>query len=151
LIDKPDDDFLDISVSEEPEESREEVRNRRFSNIVRLFAEFAFNHSYFKSSEMLDSFSKKDRDFICEENAVFDVLLKLYGLGEIDIEKWKNAQAEIIVPSGEFDLNYCLSLLNDSLLEIKSIKISKTDEIFEIRLGGELSVSITDFGFEVKK
>jgi hypothetical protein len=151
LIDKPDEDFLDISLTEEDAESREEIRNRRFCDIVRLFAEFAFNHPHFKSSELFDSFSKKDRDFVCEENAVFDVLLKLYGLGEINIEKWKNESEEIIVPSGEFDLSYCLSLLNDRLLEIKSIKISKTDEIFEMKLNGGLSVSITDFGFEVKK
>ncbi len=36
----------------------------------------------------------------CRKKHCLDVMLKLYGLGEIDIAGWRSAQHDIIVPVG---------------------------------------------------
>ncbi len=149
LIDKPDEDFIDLNNAEDIIQSKTEERNNRFAQIIRLFIEYSTKHSSYRASEFINSLSDKDKTYVCEENALFDVLLKLYAIGEIDIAKWKAEQAQIIVPMGEFDLSYCLSEMDRRLLTMNNIKIGRDERVFDIALDGGLSVSVTDFLIEV--
>lgn len=151
LIDKPEEDFLNLNDAEDIIQSKTEERNSRFVEIIRLFMEYCTKHSHFRASEFMDSLTDRERDNISKENAVFDVLLKLYAIGEADISGWKVGNDEIIVPTGEFDLSYCLSELDRRLLNMSLIKIGRDERVFEIILEGGLSVSVTDFLVEVEK
>lgn len=67
-----------------------------------------------------------------EERLLFTTILKLYDIGTIDIESWKqNSSQTIINPLEEFNLEYCLyELLDrfDYMAEIRSIDILKNDD-----------------------
>jgi hypothetical protein len=150
LIDKSDEDFVDLNNVEDIVQSKTEIRNERFTEIIRLFINYATEHRLFRASEWIASITEEKLTYIGKENAIFDVLLKLYAQGEVDIANWKTSNDEIIVPMGEFDLAYCLSEVDPKLLKMDIIKISRDDKVFEITLEGGLNVSVTDFVVEVR-
>ena len=86
---------------------------------------------------------------LCKDNSLLDVMMKLYSMGKIDIEGWKNSERNIIIPSGEFDLAYCLSELNDELLNMKSVRINRLNEVCEFAIEGQMKIFSNDFDIEV--
>ena len=91
----------------------------------------------------------EDLSEMCKDNSLPDVMMKLYSMGGIDIEGWKNSERNIIVPSGEFDLAYCLSELDDELLNIKSVRIDRLNEVCEFTIEGQMKIFSNDFAIEV--
>ena len=80
-----------------------------------------------------------------------DVMLKLYGMGEIDVAGWRSEQHDIIVPVGEFDLSYCLSELTEDLVQMQSILIHKLDGVITLSDDAGNRIKINDFKIEVRR
>ncbi len=74
-----------------------------------------------------------------EERLLFTTILKLYDIGTIDIESWKQSNSQSILnPSEEFNLEYCLYELSDKfdyINEIKKIELLKDDsDLVEVEI-----------------
>ena len=46
-------------------------------------------------------------------------------LQELNIEEWKNGERFTVIPSGEFELSWCLEEIPEEYLEIKQIRFTK--------------------------
>ena len=86
-----------------------------------------------------------------QEKSLPDVMLKLYGIGEIDVAGWRSEQQNIIVPVGEFDLSYCLSELPKEFVQMESILIHKLDEVITLLDSAGGSIKMNDFKIEVRR
>lgn len=144
------DDGIDIT-SDDIAENVADIRNERYVEIIRELLSFAENRAVFNFSEYLDTVSKTQLHEQMQEKALPDVMLKLYGLGEIDIAGWRSAQHDIIVPVGEFDLSYCLSELPEESVQMESIMIYKLDNVITLsdHKGGHIEMN--DFKIEVRR
>lgn len=144
------DDGIDIT-SDDTAENVADIRNERYVEIIRGLLSFAENRAVFNFSEYLDTVSKTQLHEQMQEKALPDVMLKLYGLGEIDIAGWRSAQHDIIVPVGEFDLSYCLSELPEESVQMESIMIYKLDNVITLsdHKGGHIEMN--DFKIEVRR
>lgn len=144
------DDGIDIT-SDDTAENVADIRNERYVEIIRGLLSFAENRAVFNFSEYLDTVSKTQLHEQMQEKALPDVMLKLYGLGEIDIAGWRSAQHDIIVPVGEFDLSYCLSELPEESVQMESIMIYKLDDVITLsdHKGGHIEMN--DFKIEVRR
>ena len=78
-------------------------------------------------------------------------MLKLYGLGEIDVAGWRAEQHDIIVPVGEFDLSYCLSELPKELVQMQTMLIQRLDGIITISDEAGNSIKMNNFKIEVRR
>ena len=144
------DDGIDITI-DDTAENVADIRNERYVEIIRGLLSFAENRAVFNFSEYLDTVSKTQLHEQMQEKALPDVMLKLYGLGEIDIAGWRSAQHDIIVPVGEFDLSYCLSELPEESVQMESIMIYKLDNVITLsdHKGGHIEMN--DFKIEVRR
>lgn len=144
------DDGIDIT-SDDTAENVADIRNERYVEIIRGLLSFAENRAVFNFSEYLDTVSKTQLHEQMQEKALPDVMLKLYGLGEIDIAGWRSAQHDIIVPVGEFDLSYCLSELPEESVQMESIMVYKLDNVITLpdHKGGHIEMN--DFKIEVRR
>lgn len=144
------DDGIDIT-SDDTAENVADIRNERYVEIIRGLLSFAENRAVFNFSEYLDNVSKTQLHEQMQEKALPDVMLKLYGLGEIDIAGWRSTQHDIIVPVGEFDLSYCLSELPEESVQMESIMIYKLDDVITLsdHKGGHIEMN--DFKIEVRR
>ena len=133
------DDGIDI-ISDDNAETAADIRNKRYVEIIRELLTFADKNSIFCFSDYLAVVPKEQVQEQIREKSLPDVMLKLYGLGEIDIAGWRAEQHDIIVPVGEFDLSYCLSELPIELVQMQTILIQKLDEV--ITLSDETGNSI---------
>lgn len=105
---------------------------------------------FFRFSDYLKSVPKEQLQKQLQEKFLPDVMLKLYGMGEIDIAGWRSAQHDIIEPVGEFDLSYCLSELPEELVQMQMILIHKLEEMITLSDDMEYSIKINDFKIEVR-
>lgn len=144
------DDGIDIA-SEDTAENAADIRNKRSVDIIRGLLSYAENKPVFCFSEYIESVPKEQLQYQLQEKSLPDVMLKLYGLGEIDIAGWRSEQQDIIVPVGEFDLSYCLSELPEKLVQMDSILIYKRDEVITLSDDAFGSIKINDFNIEVKR
>jgi hypothetical protein len=78
-------------------------------------------------------------------------MLKLYGLGTIDVAGWRSEMQEIIAPVGEFDLSYCLSEMPVELVQMQAIQIHKLDDVISLSAGEDVMMQMNDFEIEVRK
>lgn len=143
------DDGIDI-VNEDNTETAADIRNKRYVEIIKELLSFADQNAIFRFSDYLQSVSKEQLQKQLQEKSLPGVMLKLYGMGEIDIEGWRSAQHNIIEPVGEFDLSYCLSELPKELVQMQMILIHKLEEMITLSDGMEHSIRINDFKIEVR-
>lgn len=144
------DDGIDAG-SVENAETIADIRNKRFVDIIRGLLTFADKKSVFCFSEYLETIPRELLNEQVQEKSLPDVMLKLYGLGEIDIAGWRSEQQDIIVPVGEFDLSYCLSEMPEELVRMQTILIHKLDDIINFSDDAESSIKMNDFKIEVIK
>ena len=144
------DDGIDIK-SDEAAENVADIRNKRYVDIISGLLSYAENKHEFCFSEYLTSVSKEQLQEQMQEKLLPDVMLKLYGLGEIDVAGWRAEQHDIIVPVGEFDLSYCLSELPEEFVQMESILIYKLDEVITLSDDAGGSIRMNDFKIEVRR
>ena len=144
------DDGIDI-IDEDTAENAADIRNKRYVDIIRGLLSYAETEPVFSFSEYFASISKEQVQNQLQEKALPDVMLKLYGLGEIDVAGWRQAQRDIIVPVGEFDLSYCLSELPEKLVQMNSILVYKLDEVITLSDDTGGSIKMNDFKIEVRR
>lgn len=144
------DDGIDIT-SEDAAENIAVIRNQRYVDIIRGLLSYAENKTIFCFSEYLASVSKKQLQEQMQGKALPDVILKLYGMGEIDIEGWRSEQQDIIVPVGEFDLSYCLSEVPKEFVQMESIWIHKLDKVITLSDAVDGYIKMNDFMIEVRR
>lgn len=143
------DDGIDIE-NEDNAETAADIRNKRYVEITKELLSFANQNAVFRFSDYLKSISKEQLQTQLQEKSLPDVMLKLYGMGEIDIAGWRSAQHDIIEPIGEFDLSYCLSELPEELVQMQMILIHKLEEMITLSDDMEYSITINDFKIEVR-
>ena len=141
--------YVDLTTGDEQIISIEEIRNKRYAAIIKALFSYIRNDDKPKFSGFVDSVGMEDLSEMCKDNSLLDVMMKLFSMGEIDIEGWKNSERNIIIPSGEFDLAYCLSELTDELLNIKSVRIDRLNEVCEFTIEGQMKIFSNDFEIEV--
>ncbi len=144
------DDGIEI-ISEDNAETAADIRNRRYVEIIKGLLSFANQNAVFCFSDYLDSLSKEQLQEQLQEKSLPDVMLKLYGIGEIDVAGWRSAQYDIIEPVGEFDLSYCLSELPQELVQMQMILIHKLDDVITLSDNAGNCVKINNFKIEVKR
>ena len=144
------DDGIDI-VNEDNTETAADIRNKRYVDIISGLLSYAENNHEFCFSEYLTSVSKEQLQEQMQEKSLPDVMLKLYGLGEIDVAGWRSEHQDIIVPVGEFDLSYCLSELPEEFVQMESILIYKLDEVITLSDDAGGSIRMNDFKIEVRR
>ena len=142
------DDGIDI-VSDDNAETAADIRNKRYVEIIRGLLTFADKNSIFCFSDYLAVVPKEQVQEQLREKSLPDVMLKLYGLGEINVAGWRAEQHDIIVPVGEFDLSYCLSELPEELIQMQTILIQKLDEVITLLDAEDGSIKMNDFKIEV--
>ncbi len=98
-----------------------------------------------------------------EDSSLFQIILRLYEAGIIDVAAWKAEKAEVVESaSGEFDLEYCLyrvEVVEPELFGIRKIKLDKPDEqIFETVIRKEMNgawleskLTMNNFAFQVER
>ena len=144
------DDGIDI-VSDDNAETAADIRNKRYVDIISGLLSYTENKPVFCFSEYLASVSKEQLQEQMQEKSLPDVMLKLYGIGEIDVAGWRSEQQNIIVPVGEFDLSYCLSELPKEFVQMESILIHKLDEVITLLDSAGGSIKMNDFKIEVRR
>ena len=142
------DDGIDI-VSDDNAETAADIRNKRYVEIIRGLLTFADKNSIFCFSDYLAAVPKEQVQEQLREKSLPDVMLKLYGMGEIDVAGWRTEQQDIIVPVGEFDLSYCLSELPKELVQMQTILIQKLDEVITLLDAEGGSIKMNNFKIEV--
>ena len=149
LREKEDADIIDVSGAEDIDGDIFEERNRRFSSVVKSLFEFIHKKEKVAFSEYILSLSSEDKQYFAEENTLFNVILKLYGMENVNIREWRESNESIVAPAGEFNLSYCLSELSDNLTEMDEIRINKSDNTFEMMIENGLKITTNDFVIEV--
>ena len=144
------DDGIEI-ISEDNAETAADIRNRRYVEIIKGLLSFANQNAVFCFSDYLASLSKEQLQEQLQEKSLPDVMLKLYGMGEIDVAGWRSAQHDIIEPVGEFDLSYCLSELPQELVQMQMILIHKLDDVITLSDNAGNCIKINNFKIEVKR
>ena len=132
----------------------EQTRNQLYQDIIRSLFGFMKSHSEFTASLYISALSDTELFRFCDDNALPNVLLKLFEIGIVDINSWKQSGDPIPEPKGEFEPAWCLSNLDDSLLQMEKIRISKPENnrkcSFSISHGQtERQISMSDLYVEV--
>ena len=144
------DDGIDTRI-EENIEIIADIRNKRYVDIIRGLLSYAEIKHTFCFSEYIKTIPEEVLKEQLQEKSLPDVMLRLYGIGEIDIAGWRSGQQDIIVPLGEFDLSYCLSKLPDELVLMQTILVDKLDNIISFSDDMETSIKMNDFKIEVMR
>ena len=133
--------------------AREQARNQLFQDIMCSLFAYMQEHRQFFVSQYIGALSVSELFRFCDENALPNVLLKLFEIGKIDIAGWKQSAEPIPEPKGEFEPGWCLSNLQENLLQMREIHITKTERdscCFTVTQDQvQRKISITDFRVEV--
>ena len=155
LTEGSDDRGTYIETEEDNTEAiQEQTRNRLFQDIMQSLFEYMQAHSQFQISQYIGGLSDEEIFRFCGENALPNVLLKLFEIGTLRISGWKQSAEPIPEPKGEFEPAWCLSNLDDNLLQMQEIHITKPENnrkySFSVSQGQtERKISMTDFRVEV--
>lgn len=143
---------LDLAVQETEQAKQIEIRNLRNHRTVEAFFEYAETRQQFTASEFVSAFRVCDLVNVCEENALPNILMTVFGMQELDIAEWKNSEHFTVIPNGEFELSWCLEEMPHKLLQMKKIIFHKLDQTFcfSITLDGkQRNIDMTNFTVEV--
>lgn len=144
------DDGIDIE-SRDHAETAADIRNKRYAGIIRGLFSYAEDRDVFCFSDYIQAVPKEQLQEQLQEKSLPDVMLKLYGIGEIDVGSWRAEHGDIIVPAGEFDLSYCLGELPERLLQMESVQVQRLDEIITVSDDINVLIRMNDFKIEVKR
>jgi len=127
--------ILQEDMSEDLERKRIEEINDIYVEILERMIEFVVSRG---GSSRLSGFIEHLRETpglynrFCTKRLLFITILKLYDIGEIDIDSWREDKEYMMANStGEFSLEYCLAMMQEGknkLSEISKIMVRKTDE-----------------------
>ncbi len=143
---------IDISETDEIDDTYMKIRSQRYSDIIVLFIMYANYHDDFTVSDFVESLSVTQLKNLCEENALPEVLVSLYAMQELNIEEWRNSEHISIMPNGEFELAWCMNEVDENLLQMKKIRFSseKSEYVFTIRNNlQEKKYTLSNFRIEV--
>lgn len=136
-------DSLLVSIDEN-DDSQEIERIRRISDlyvqVVKLFLEETMHSSERTLSQILDNIKVKDvamYEMLKGNRCIFSTAIKLYDMGALPIQQFFESKTRVMMmPSEEFNIEYCLARLKSELPELGLIKefiVEKLDdEIKEI-------------------
>lgn len=132
----------------------EQKRNQLYQDIMDSLFAYMQTHKEFTVTQYVGTLSDAELFRFCEEKALPNVLLKLFEIGRVDIAGWKQSAEPIPEPKGEFEPSWCLSNLNDSMLQMQEIHITKAETerkcSFSVTQGQtERQISMTDFCVKV--
>jgi hypothetical protein len=151
--------------SEQAELERIKRRNRTHVRIVGRLLEFSAAHPEGFSFQTFYDTLRNERDFeeLCRERVLFMDILRLYEIGDIDLELWKRQNEEWCEDcTGEFDLAYCLGRIgrmHPDFYGLRRIQIQTQSKSAELLLPFEAKtekrtpspqIEISDLLFEVK-
>ncbi|MDD2402250.1 MAG: hypothetical protein PHD60_08645 [Clostridia bacterium] len=115
----------DEDLSEENERERIEKINQAYVEILDYLLNYTLqNQGECRLEDVIDSLKRNDDLFekFVVERLLFTTLLKLYDIGSIDIEEWRNSGDKVVMNlSEEFNLEYCLCQLRGKGQYIDSI------------------------------
>lgn len=143
---------IDISETDEIDDTYMKIRSQRYSDIIVLFIMYANYHDDFTVSDFVESLSVTQLKNLCEENALPEVLISLYAMQELNIEEWRNSEHISIMPNGEFELAWCMNEVDENLLQMKKIRFSseKSEYVFTIKNNlQEKKYTLSNFRIEV--
>lgn len=143
---------LDITCEEPDYKKQAEIRNARFRNITCSLFRFTSEKERFRISDFVDYLRVSELKEYSIENALPNVILTMFAMQELDIEKWKNSERFSTIPNGEFDLSWCLEEIPAEYLNVKQIKFKKINSSFSFSAeqdGHEQKIDMTDFEVEV--
>lgn len=112
---------------------------------------YTYNNPVFRLSEYITALPEDVLNQQFQEKSLPYVMLKLYGFGEINISDWKEKHHNTIIPSGEFDLSYCLGEMPENLIQMQMIMIKKSDEIISFPAVDSDNITMNDIIVEVIK
>lgn len=161
-------DFIEkeaLSVDDELEKSKR--INEIYVEILDYIVGYVFNNGdEARIEDIINSLmAEKDRfDRFVEDRLLFTTILKLYDIGTIDLEEWKNRGNKVVMNlSEEFNLEFCLyQLLNkhDYISSIGKIEILKSDDdLLEVEINRSIKddlqviekIEISNFIIKVEK
>lgn len=155
LTENADDRGTYIETEEDNTEAiLEQTRNQLFQNIMQSLFTYMQEHRQFQISQYIGGLSDEELFRFCGENALPNVLLKLFEIGALSISDWRQSAEPIPEPKGEFEPAWCLSNLDDHLLQMQEVHISKPESNRKYSFSVtqeqiERKISMTDFYVEV--
>lgn len=141
--------LVDMSGAQDLNAGNNEKRNKRFVFIINKLFEFASSRELFCFSDFQKSLSQEDLSEMTQENALMNVMFKLYDDRTLPVKAWREGLKPEIEPLGEFDLRYCLTEIPGAFTTMDEILVTKCDNLVEFRVGNELKVFINDFQMKV--
>lgn len=140
---------LDMTGAEDNSFSDEDMRNSGYIAIIRSLFDYLSQRDNADLCGYVNSLTNEQKEKFTHNNALPDIIMKLYAMETLDIEGWKSSERTIITPSGEFDLSYCLNELPEGLLNMRGIQIKKLDEPCIITVEGQSRIFTNNFKIEV--
>ena len=154
INDYEEDKGVDISVEESDTSHQIELCNSRFRDIILYFFRFANNNNRFAISDFIDCLRVSELKEYTVENALPNVMLSLFAMQKLDIEAWRCTEKFTVIPSGEFELSWCLEEIPKEYIQIKEIRFIGSDKQFSYTVqqdGREYRIDMTDFEVVVIK
>lgn len=154
-------------LKEDIEKERVERINQIYIEILDYILKFALNNNgKCKLEEVINSL-KNDKEYfnrLVEDRLLFTTLLKLYDIGIVDIDKWRNSDNKTIMNiTEEFNLEYTLHILLDKYEYIKDINkfylLKEDDDLIEVEINRSVKedlkviekISISNFTIKVER
>lgn len=131
-----------------------EQRGLRFRDIICDLFRFMDGKDHFTAGEFVDSLRVATLKEYCEDHALPIVFLSLFAEQEIDIAAWRTTAQAAPMPSGEFELEWCLESVPEEHLCVKKLRISETPATIHFSVqqdGYERAIDMTDFRVEVSR
>lgn len=142
---------IDLTGADENHISDEDIRNSRYIAIINSLFGYLNERDNADFSGYVNSLSNEQIKEFSQDNSLPDVMMKLYTIETLDIKGWKSSEKNVIIPSGEFDLSYCLSELPYELLNMNTIQIKRLDELCVITVEGQSRIFINNFEIGVTR
>ena len=131
-------DSLLVSIDEN-DDSQEIERIRRISDlyvqVVKLFLEETMHSGERTLNQILDNIKVKDAamyEMLKGNRCIFATAIKLYDMGSLPIQQFFESKTRVMMmPSEEFNIEYCLARLKSELPELGLIKefiVEKLDD-----------------------
>ena len=113
-------------------------RNNSHIETIKLLLQYASLHApSFRLSEFWKyCLERADMSLLVEEKRFFLVMLRLFELGFVDIEDWKQQEHSDTECQGEFDLSWCLEKImetDDNLYHVKKLTVSSTKQKIQLQ------------------
>jgi len=161
-------DFIEKEdLSEDNELEKSKRINEIYVEILDYILGYVLKNGHLSRLEDIISSLKEEKDHFnrfVEDRLLFTTILKLYDIGAIDIEEWRNRGNNVVMNlSEEFNLEFCLyQLMNkhDYITSIGKIEILKSDDdLIEVEIKRSIKedlhviekIEISNFTIKVEK